>query len=171
MRYVGEALKGQLAQASASGAGDTSGVPESWAALKREVLALVRSAAPHSTAPALGAGPPPVREHPRETVEALGHLVAPRAALPPGAPAPSELRVRGIRGLQEFGAMHEVVACDPCLPTEAWVTRCGWGFGDVRHVLYQGTAAPITCLRCIRYAEAGGGALSRQAQKRPREPG
>ena len=110
----------------------------------------------------------PAPEHSRETVEAVERLVRPSPELPPGAPYVPLRKVRGIRGEQETGHVHEVVACDPCLPREAWVTRCGWSFGAAEHVLFW-DVLPTTCSRCLRFSERGGGALSRRARKRPLE--
>ena len=161
-------MRGQLTVASGRRPGAEIDFPGSWEALKREVLALVKSSLtpPHA---ASDQGAPPVPSHARETVEAVESLLAPAPELPPGAPTVPARKVRGIRGEQEEGCMHEVVACDPCLPREAWVTRCGWNFGGAKHVLYW-DVLPTTCARCLRFSQTGGGALSRRAKKRPLEP-
>ena len=133
--------------------------------MKKEVLELVRSTLPAQDPGRSPQAPTPVPEHTRETVEAVSRLVHAPPELPPGAPTVPARKVRGIRGEQEWGLMHDVVSCDPCIPREAWVPRCGWSFGSAEHVLYW-DVLPTTCARCLRFAETGGGALSRRARKR-----
>ena len=160
MRYVAEALRGQMTQAVARGA--TSGGPDAFplslAALRKELVALVQR-----TLDERGGGPPASAEQVGEdVVEALEDSMvseAPGAALPPQARV-----VTGTRSLREIGFLHDVALCDPCLPKETWVTRCGWRFGRAEHVVYeQGTP---TCPKCAICRRTGRGALYWKDKKR-----
>ena len=83
----------------------------------------------------------------------------------PGAPVATPGRVvTGTRGLREVGFLHDVVACDPCLPKETWVTRCGWRFGQAEHVLYEHSVS--TCPKCAVCRRTGRGALFWEARKK-----
>ena len=78
------------------------------------------------------------------------------AATTSGGPVLPNKRVRPAKGGKETGDRHEVIACDPCLPREVWVTRCGWRFAGSPHATTgQGE---VTCDKCRRFAATGGGA-------------
>ena len=158
-RYVSEALRGQLALASASGAPSGNGLPPpvSFDALRSELTSLVLKAVADATSRGQESA-----ELPADVVEEVGNRFETEA---PGAPVANTTRVvTGIRGLRESGFLHDVVACDPCLPKETWVTRCGWRFGGAAHVVYEQGAS--TCPKCAICRRTGRGALFWEAKKR-----
>ena len=130
-RYVAEALRGQLAKAAAQG------VPSVWppspaltlSALRSEMVSLVKKTLEEERETTSEAAP----RLPDVMAEALESRLADET---PGAPRHPPARVvTGVRGLLETGFRHDVVACDPCLPREMWVTRCGWRFGSAAHII------------------------------------
>ena len=144
--YVQEALQGQLA--AASSAGGTGSLlasdpepPVTLKALKKEVAKLVKEALDARRAGALDEGhvPPRVVEV-AELLHGAGEVHEAR-------------RVQGRRGEEGTGKIHCVLICDPCLPQEAWLTRCGWQFGQSDHRLFH-EVGPVTCKRCMRSATA-----------------
>ena len=147
-RYVGEALRGQLANAASTG-GAPSDTVISYSGLMEEMTALVKRLLEASR----DAGPTDVVSDPvAEAIE--DHLTSET----PGAPVSTPGRVvTGARGLKETGFKHDVVAYDPCLPPEAWVTRCGWRFGHSNHIIYEHTEAD--CPKCAICRRTGRGAL------------
>ena len=68
---------------------------------------------------------------------------------PPGAPSPaSGQQVQAVRKGKPQGLIHDVLLADPCVPKEAWVTRCAtWHFGHSEHALLEGVVP--TCTRCV----------------------
>ena len=166
--YVGEALQKQLAAASATGGAPTAGeggspCPASWAALKREVRTLAKKALAEERRAGSPAGGEQATTHgARIAAVTAGSLTASEAASP-GAPVLPARQVRGYRGQQETGEFHDVLVCDPCLPREGWVTRCGWRFAGSNHILFE--AAQTTCSTCLRYRAAGVEAAARRKHK------
>ena len=154
--YIDEELRNQTARraafsASTGSIGDPPWGPggdapfESWKALKREVLRLVRDAL----------GQRAESDCQRAVSTIAGSLVSPEIAASGGPVMPSR-RVRPTKGGKETGDRHEVVACDPCLPREVWVTRCGWRFAGSSHAISQ--EGEVTCGKCLHFARIGGGA-------------
>ena len=147
-RYVGEALRGQLAKAASAGAAP-AGTPISFEAFRKEMVALVTSTLEASRSA------PPDHSEPDPVAEAIEEGMASET---PGAPVATPSRVvTGTRGLSETGFRHDVVACDPCLPRETWVTRCGWRFGQSAHIIYENAQAD--CPKCAICRRTGRGAL------------
>ena len=68
---------------------------------------------------------------------------------PPGAPSPAiGQQVQAVRKGKPQGLIHDVLLADPCVPKEAWVTRCAtWHFGHSEHALLEGVVP--TCTRCV----------------------
>ena len=162
-RYVEEELGAQTIMRAAYSAstGGTEGASgplpvgvepppfPSWGGLKREVLRLVRSAlASQKSAPGDEEG----RAVGRAIVDGL---VAPVAAICGGPVLPFKT-VRPAKDGRESGDRHEVIASDPLLPRELWVTRCGWRFAGSPHAVSGG--GEVTCGRCRKLAVSGGGA-------------
>ena len=160
-RYVDEELRHQLAMRAAYSAssGGGGGGPQpslgvgapfaSWNALKQEVLRLVRAALPPSKKDGDGVDG-----------RAAGSAIADGFALPvvaaSGGPVLPFRAVRPVKDGKESGDRHEVIACDPCLPREVWVTRCGWRFAGSPHAISG--EGQVTCERCRKFALSGGGA-------------
>ena len=61
-------------------------------------------------------------------------------------------RIGAVRpaGRADQGLAHLVAVGDGCLPSELWVTRCGWSFGLSRHIRVH--KADVTCEKCIAWA-------------------
>ena len=61
-------------------------------------------------------------------------------------------RIGAVRpaGRADQGLAHLVAVGDGCLPSELWVTRCGWSFGLSRHIRVH--EADVTCEKCIAWA-------------------
>ena len=162
-RYVAEALRGQLTSAVARGSsgGGPDAHPLSLSAFRNELVALVKRTlederATSSNREALSTD---------AVVEAYEERMADET---PGAPLPPPGRVvTGTRGLKEIGFRHDVVACDPCLPRETWVTRCGWRFGLSAHIIYE-QGVP-DCPKCAVSRRTGRGALFWQDKRRKTE--
>ena len=134
-RYVGEALKDQLAKAaSASAAGIPDGDSKAYQRLRRTILDVVKEALD-------------ARQEEDQQIEQLRLEVA-AAPTELGAPyVQSRQQVQGVRAGRPHGLMHDVLLRDESLPREAWVTRCTWRFGAVEHATFTG--AVTTCARCI----------------------
>jgi len=151
-RYVEEELKHQTASRaafSASGASEVGRAPfASWEALKREVLRLARAALPKTHTGDDGT------EEGRAAASALVSGFQPPASTNLGGPVLPVRTVRPHQGVRAVGKVHEVIACDPCLPRETWVTRCGWNFGSSSH-LVGGSEEGVTCTDCIKFAAIG----------------
>ena len=148
--YVGEALQGQLAKQSASGAASSGSQGEgflgSWAALKREVIRLARRAAREvATRPAAVEAPPTADEV--KLAGLAGRCLPPSGSAAPGVPHLPAMRVRGRRGKREVGEIHAVAIGDSSFPPETWTTRCGWRFASSEHSMLDG--GEVSCGRCI----------------------
>ena len=160
-RYVAEELKRQLALRSAASAagddGEGAGGPifASWAALRREVLSLVRAALPKTQKGDEGT------TEGRAAASVLERGLHAPSAITLGGPVVSPKTVRPYQGAQGVGKVHEVIVCDPCLPREAWITRCGWNFGCSSHLV--GGDDAVTCSDCTKFAERG---IARPAKRK-----
>ena len=143
--YVEEALRGQLALASARAVALPSDGPVSWEALRKEVREIVRASAPSRTEEE--AVPPQRLLH---TAALLGS-----GTLPAGAPSMPTRRVQGRREQAGAGKIHRVLLCDPLLAPDTWLTRCGWAFGLSDHILLEGSGS-LTCKRCIQQERSPG---------------
>ena len=93
-------------------------------------------------------------EEGRAVASALVSGFQPLAGTNLGGPVLPVRTVRPHQGVRATGKVHEVIACDPCLPREGWVTRCGWNFGLSSH-LVGGPEVGVTCTDCIKFAASG----------------
>ena len=148
-RYVGEALRGQLARAATASA---TGHASAETALTNQQLkktiqdivneALKKREEQESRIPEIQT------DATDETAADPLHVVLAAAAAPPGAPhLPPPRQVRLIRAGREAGETHEVAFADLSFPKETWVARCPWRFGLTPHIFLTGRE--VTCARCI----------------------
>ena len=146
MRYVEEALQGQLADAAKrAGAEPPAGGPQTWEAVREQIQEMVKGAV-------LKAQAQPSEEaaqSPQAIVDVVGRLMGTQARRVPGAPQMPMQLVQGTRNGEPIGRCHEVLTYDPLLPQEAWITRCGWHFGLSEFAVPPSTES-VTCKRCRR---------------------
>ena len=136
-KYVGEALRGQLARAATA---RTAGLPSPGVEatpqhLRRTIEEIVEEALK-------------ARQDKEEIIQKIRMDVDAAPAIP-GAPAfGCKHQVQGMKSDRPQGLIHDVLLMDPCIPRSAWVTRCSWRFGETEHRLMDGV--PISCSRCLQ---------------------
>ena len=140
--YVAEALRGQLARSASArvSSSGSAGPGLSTAELLKSLEQLVEDAVAKKAADGAftsAAGEP----------DPLSLSLTTSLDLPGAPGCATQQKVRPLKGDQEMGWMHDVLLCDPALPKEAWITRCGWRFGGSQFRLHP--TAETTCSRCI----------------------
>ena len=136
-RYVGEALRQQLAKAAtAKAAGHRIDGPDGVTKhLKKTIEDIVQEAL----------------DSRQEQMEIADKVCLEIAAAPaaPSAPAfQSQRQVQGRKDGRPHGLVHEVLLADLCMPTASWLTLCSWHFGEAEHEIFSGSA--VTCARCTQ---------------------
>ena len=139
--YVAEALRGQLARASAArtaGAGPAAPAVDHSKLLKslKELVdeAVAKKAAEGAFTPAAGEPDP------------VASAIATSLEIPDGLGPATDMRVQRQKGPQAAGPVHDVFLHDLALPRDAWVTSCGWRFGHSEHTV--GALGEVTCAGC-----------------------
>ena len=142
-RYVSEALRGQLALASAAkAAGQPIAEQEVSGQLRKTLKELIAEALAKQSAAS------PLQAAPVETDPVAAAFIS--ALELPGVPdLPAVRKVVRRQGEREVGPMHDTLVCDPSIEPAAWVTRCTWRFGHAEHTVYD--QAETTCLRCLQH--------------------
>ena len=136
-RYAGEALKGQLAEASAARASGHE-VPvrnkEADKQLRATIEQLIQKALVDRA------------DNQRAAEPALQMLD--EAPAGPGVPVLGHSRqVQRTKAGSPVGLIQDVVIADPSIPRAAWLTRCTWKFGLAEHRLTEDGAT--TCAKCL----------------------
>ena len=140
--YVAEALRGQLARASAARTASAGpAVPAvDHAKLLKSLKELVEEAVAKKAAEGaftLAAGEP----------DSVATSLATSLEIPVGLGSTSERRVQGQKGSQAAGPVHDVFLHDPAILKDAWVTSCGWRFGHSEHLV--SALGDATCAACM----------------------
>ena len=132
--YAGEALKGQLARASAtttSSQGIAGTNPLDAKHLHTTINDLIRKA---------------LDDRAEEQATSAALQVVEEAPTGPGSLTLGPARqVQRIKGDRRVGWVHDVAIADACIPREAWMSNCAWRFGMAEHVILHD--ATTTCAR------------------------